>query len=114
MAATMNEPTAVTDSPFLRALRSRVLVVDGAMGTSLQAIDLTADDFGGREGWIDGLVLRGGMRRRRDLHLPGHPPATRRMGRRGAHPRAQRRCGGAGEGRLRRVRDRGAPPLSRR
>ena len=57
MAATMNEPTTVTDSPFLSALRSRVLVVDGAMGTSLQAIDLTADDFGGREGWIDGLVL---------------------------------------------------------
>jgi 5-methyltetrahydrofolate--homocysteine methyltransferase len=53
----MNEPTSVTESPFLAALRSRVLVVDGAMGTSLQAIDLTADDFGGREGWIDGLVL---------------------------------------------------------
>src|SRR5258708_15034257 len=57
MAATMNERSTVTDSPFLHALRSRVLVVDGAMGTSLQSLELTADDFGGREGWIDGLVL---------------------------------------------------------
>ncbi|HEX3604729.1 MAG TPA: methionine synthase [Candidatus Dormibacteraeota bacterium] len=47
----------IGDSPFLLALRSRVLVVDGAMGTSLQALELTDDDFGGREGWIDGLVL---------------------------------------------------------
>jgi 5-methyltetrahydrofolate--homocysteine methyltransferase len=57
MPLTMNEPLTATDSRFLTALRSRVLVVDGAMGTSLQALDLTAADFGGREGWIDGLVL---------------------------------------------------------
>ena len=29
------------------ALTSRILVVDGAMGTSIQSLDLTADDFGG-------------------------------------------------------------------
>ncbi|WP_052664608.1 homocysteine S-methyltransferase family protein [Nitriliruptor alkaliphilus] len=32
--------------PFLDALRRRVMVLDGAMGTSLQDADLTADDFG--------------------------------------------------------------------
>jgi 5-methyltetrahydrofolate--homocysteine methyltransferase len=53
----MTESTTATASPYLTALRTRVLVVDGAMGTSLQSHELTADDFGGREGWIDGLVL---------------------------------------------------------
>ena len=33
--------------PFLDALSDRVLVLDGAMGTSLQAIELTHDDHGG-------------------------------------------------------------------
>ncbi|QKV72595.1 methionine synthase [Amycolatopsis sp. Hca4] len=37
-------------SPFLDALRTRVLVADGAMGTALQAHDLSLDDFGGLEG----------------------------------------------------------------
>ncbi|MFB9687956.1 methionine synthase [Amycolatopsis plumensis] len=37
-------------SPFLDALRARVLVADGAMGTALQAHDLGLDDFGGLEG----------------------------------------------------------------
>ncbi|WP_086839239.1 methionine synthase [Amycolatopsis kentuckyensis] len=37
-------------SPFLDALRSRVLVADGAMGTALQAHDLSLDDFAGLEG----------------------------------------------------------------
>jgi 5-methyltetrahydrofolate--homocysteine methyltransferase len=32
--------------PFLAAARDRVLVFDGGMGTSLQACDLTLDDFG--------------------------------------------------------------------
>ncbi|MTV24548.1 methionine synthase [Nitriliruptoraceae bacterium ZYF776] len=32
--------------PFLDALRQRVLVLDGGMGTSLQAYDLSLDDFG--------------------------------------------------------------------
>jgi 5-methyltetrahydrofolate--homocysteine methyltransferase len=46
-------------SPFLDALRDRVLVFDGAMGTSLQFEDPSVEDFGGKalEGWMDGLVL---------------------------------------------------------
>jgi 5-methyltetrahydrofolate--homocysteine methyltransferase len=46
-------------SPFLDALSKRVLVFDGAMGTSLQAANPTSRDFGGTslEGWMDGLVL---------------------------------------------------------
>ncbi|MGH7749291.1 MAG: homocysteine S-methyltransferase family protein, partial [Candidatus Dormibacteria bacterium] len=52
----MTESTT-TESPYLVALRSRVLVVDGAMGTSLHSQELTAADTGGREGWIDGVVL---------------------------------------------------------
>ncbi|HEX2028279.1 MAG TPA: methionine synthase [Nitriliruptorales bacterium] len=35
--------------PFLAAIRERVVVFDGAMGTSIQARDLTADDFGGAQ-----------------------------------------------------------------
>ncbi|MFG1645285.1 methionine synthase [Amycolatopsis sp. NPDC049252] len=37
-------------SPFLDALAARVLVADGAMGTALQAHDLSLDDFAGLEG----------------------------------------------------------------
>jgi 5-methyltetrahydrofolate--homocysteine methyltransferase len=46
-------------SPYLAALAERVLVFDGAMGTSLQELDPKAEDFGGRdlEGWIDGLLF---------------------------------------------------------
>ncbi|MDB5101112.1 MAG: metH [Cyanobacteria bacterium RYN_339] len=44
-------------SRFLDALRQRVLVYDGAMGTSLQKLDLTIDDFGGKEGANDYLVI---------------------------------------------------------
>lgn len=36
-------------SPYLDAVRDRVLVFDGAMGTNLQLMDLGADDFGGPE-----------------------------------------------------------------
>ncbi|MDB5059138.1 MAG: metH, partial [Chloroflexi bacterium] len=42
---------------YLAALQQRVLVFDGAMGTSIQTYDLTADDFGGKEGCNDYLVL---------------------------------------------------------
>jgi 5-methyltetrahydrofolate--homocysteine methyltransferase len=42
--------SARVSSPFLAALRSRVLVADGAMGTALQAHDLSLDDFDGLEG----------------------------------------------------------------
>ncbi len=34
-----------------------MLVVDGAMGTSLQSLEPSVEDFGGRDGWIDGLAL---------------------------------------------------------
>jgi len=41
------------------ALQKRILVLDGAMGTAIQACDLTADDFGGPslEGCNEHLVL---------------------------------------------------------
>src|SRR5690349_11141828 len=47
------------DSPYLKALDSRVLVYDGAMGTSIQRYNLTPEDFGGKslEGCNDNLVL---------------------------------------------------------
>ncbi len=35
------------DDPYLRALRERVVIFDGATGTNLQTQDLSADDFGG-------------------------------------------------------------------
>ncbi|HEX6314727.1 MAG TPA: homocysteine S-methyltransferase family protein, partial [Gemmatimonadaceae bacterium] len=46
-------------SAYLDALDRRVLVFDGAMGTSIQRYRLTADDFGGKayEGCNDYLVL---------------------------------------------------------
>jgi 5-methyltetrahydrofolate--homocysteine methyltransferase len=46
-------------SPFIDALRDRVLVFDGAMGTSLHSENPTIEDFGGAalEGWMDGLAL---------------------------------------------------------
>ncbi|MBI3771074.1 MAG: methionine synthase [Deltaproteobacteria bacterium] len=42
-----------------RLLSERILVLDGAMGTSIQTLDLTADDFGGAalEGCNEHLVL---------------------------------------------------------
>jgi 5-methyltetrahydrofolate--homocysteine methyltransferase len=44
---------------FREAVRDRVLIFDGAMGSNLQAQRLTADDFGGKklEGAWDWLVL---------------------------------------------------------
>jgi 5-methyltetrahydrofolate--homocysteine methyltransferase len=42
---------------YLETLRRRVLIFDGAMGTSIQTYDLTAEDFGGKEGCNDYLVL---------------------------------------------------------
>ena len=44
---------------YLTALHDRVLVYDGAMGTSLQRYNLTASDFGGEKLWgcNDHLVL---------------------------------------------------------
>ena len=44
---------------FLAALRERVIIFDGAMGTSIQALNLSEDDFWGRkyEGCNELLVL---------------------------------------------------------
>ena len=52
---TMTQPR----SPYLQALADRVLVFDGAMGTSIQRYELTAADFGGDalEGCNDYLVI---------------------------------------------------------
>ncbi len=46
-------------SRYLQELERRVLVYDGAMGTSIQGYELTADDFGGAslEGCNDYLVI---------------------------------------------------------
>jgi 5-methyltetrahydrofolate--homocysteine methyltransferase len=41
---------SVADDGLLAALRERVIVADGAMGTMLQAHDLALDDFEGHEG----------------------------------------------------------------
>ncbi|MEA3440814.1 MAG: homocysteine S-methyltransferase family protein, partial [Chloroflexota bacterium] len=48
-----------TTHPYLQALQERVLIYDGAMGTNLQAHDLTAGHFGGEQynGCIDYLVI---------------------------------------------------------
>ncbi|HEV2886648.1 MAG TPA: homocysteine S-methyltransferase family protein, partial [Jatrophihabitans sp.] len=43
-------PLDPASHPFLTALTERVLVADGAMGTMLQAADLSLDDFQGLEG----------------------------------------------------------------
>lgn len=52
-------PSRRTASPYLDALDQRVLVYDGAMGTSIQRYHLSAADFGGKawEGCNDHLVL---------------------------------------------------------
>ncbi|MBI4365239.1 MAG: homocysteine S-methyltransferase family protein, partial [Deltaproteobacteria bacterium] len=44
---------------FLEALQQRIIVFDGAMGTTVQRLGLTADDFGGKalEGCNEHLVL---------------------------------------------------------
>ena len=46
-------------SPYLKALDERVLIYDGAMGTSIQRFNLTPEDFGGKalEGCNDHLVI---------------------------------------------------------
>ena len=48
-----------TNRRYLDALSERVLVFDGAMGTSLQAQQLTVEQFGGAqfEGCNDYLVI---------------------------------------------------------
>src|ERR1041385_7713625 len=43
-------------SRFLDRLNQKVIVVDGAMGTSIQVLGLSADDFGGLDGCNEYLV----------------------------------------------------------
>jgi len=49
----------INHHPLLDLLNERILVLDGAMGTSLQQLNLTADDFGGieYEGCNENLIL---------------------------------------------------------
>ncbi|MGC5259076.1 methionine synthase [Gordonia sp. DT218] len=49
MSTRTTDPSAY-DTTFLTAMSRRVLIGDGAMGTMLQAADLTLDDFNGLEG----------------------------------------------------------------
>ncbi len=44
-------------SEFLKAVNERVVVYDGAMGTNIQFRNLTADDYWGKEGCNELLVL---------------------------------------------------------
>jgi len=44
-------------SPYLDTVRERVVFFDGAMGTSIQGYDLTAEDFGGKEGCNENLIF---------------------------------------------------------
>lgn len=39
----------MTKLPFEQQLKNKILILDGAMGTMIQQMDLTADDFGGEE-----------------------------------------------------------------
>jgi 5-methyltetrahydrofolate--homocysteine methyltransferase len=51
------DPLARLDQfPILRGLRDRVLVFDGAMGSMIQQLDLSLDDFAGKEGCNEILV----------------------------------------------------------
>jgi len=45
----MATSTSIPTSSYLQAVSERVVVFDGAMGTNLQLMDLTAEDFGGPE-----------------------------------------------------------------
>ncbi|MGH7738511.1 MAG: methionine synthase [bacterium] len=42
---------------YLDALKEKVLIFDGAMGTNIQMYNLTPEDFGGKEGLNDYLVI---------------------------------------------------------
>ena len=44
-------------SDFLKAVKERVVVYDGAMGTSVQGSDLGVDEYWGKEGYNEVLVL---------------------------------------------------------
>jgi len=56
---TLHAGAVTLSQDYLAALNERVLIYDGAMGTSVQARNLTADDFGGKtlDGCNEALVL---------------------------------------------------------
>ena len=82
--------------PYLRALRERVLVYDGAMGTNIQRHNPTAGGFrrqgargvqrqprahaAGHHPVDPRVVSRRGLRRRGDVHLPEHAAPAARSG----------------------------------
>ena len=50
--------TLAQKEPFLDALKRRILLFDGAMGTEIQKLDPKPEDFpNGKDGFNDGLVL---------------------------------------------------------
>ncbi len=51
-------PSVLTPDKFLAGLRERVLVFDGAMGSNLLAMNLTADDYAGAEGCSEALLFK--------------------------------------------------------
>lgn len=55
----LNDGKQLTNQTFLDALGERVLIFDGAMGTNLQAMNLSAEHFGGEQyiGCNDYLVI---------------------------------------------------------
>src|SRR6476661_8230139 len=52
-----NRGEHMTESPYLAAVRDRVIVFDGAMGTQIQNFNLSAEDFGGKWGCNDYLPI---------------------------------------------------------
>ena len=44
-------------SDYLKAVQERVVIFDGAMGTDIQVYNLPLDDFWGKDGYNDILVL---------------------------------------------------------
>src|SRR6266568_3638720 len=51
------QTTRVRTHPYLELVSQRVVVFDGAMGTSIQKLNLGESDFGGKLGCNDYLVL---------------------------------------------------------
>jgi len=53
----MNQLLTLTDQPFLKNIRERILVCDGAMGTEIQRHNPSLEDFAGLEGCNEILCL---------------------------------------------------------
>lgn len=59
MTRNIKEKKQMFNHPIHEQLQKRILVIDGAMGTMLQAENLTYEDFGGEDldGCNENLVL---------------------------------------------------------